>query len=308
MMDSIAAWAGAAAVLIVVAVAAAIRAIRRARRHWMRLGRTRQLLGQWGAEARLQQLEADLEAAWLAGDRAVVRSAQRQRQIENLQRTNEQLMALLEMKQVIGDTPAGDGRGRDGEEASPPNPLSLGEPAARRAGEGENGGEPLRRVINMRGITIRLTPDEANIVERPARSHGVEAEELLRMSLETSLVLLGESEFSPLGREARFEVPALRVAAALNISREEARERVRAGSLEVTGNATMISRVNAHLHGAVAEESNGTGRDGARPLQDDNGNDREGDGGPPAAPPPASASVERCESSASGDAEVKTRP
>ena len=105
MMDAAGAWAAGATVLIVLAVAASIRAIRRARQRWMRLGRTQQVVGQWGAEARLQHLEADLEAARLAGDRAVVRSAQRQRQIENLRRTNEQLMALLEMKQVIGDTP-----------------------------------------------------------------------------------------------------------------------------------------------------------------------------------------------------------
>ena len=105
MMDAAGAWAAGATVLIVLAVAASIRAIRRARQRWMRLGRTQQVVGQWGAEARLQHLEADLEAARLAGDRAIVRSAQRQRQIENLQRTNEELMALLEMKQVIGDTP-----------------------------------------------------------------------------------------------------------------------------------------------------------------------------------------------------------
>ena len=178
MMDSIAAWAGAAAVLIVVAVAAAIRAIRRARRQWMRLGRTRQVVGQWGARARLQHLEADLEAARLAGDRAVVRSTQRQHQIDNLQRTNDQLMALLEMKQVIGDTPAGDGRGRQGEEASPPQPPLRG----------ENGGEPLRRVVSIRGITIPVSEQEAARIVTVAAEQGMSTADFVEQMFRAGMV------------------------------------------------------------------------------------------------------------------------
>ena len=186
MMDSIAAWAGAAAVLIVVAVAAAIRAIRRARRRWMRRGRTRQLLGQWGAEARLQQLEADLEAAWLAGDRAVVRSVQRARQIENLKRTNKQLTALLEIRD--GARPLQDDNGTAAGAAD----LKIGPPDDKDGDnndrDGEGAGEPLRRVVSIRGITIPISEQEAARITTVAADRGMSTAEFVEQMFRAGMV------------------------------------------------------------------------------------------------------------------------